>query len=156
VTVTCYRSPGGSQTDVSAVYTHVQVQPLPRRKGGSTAVKIQTHICQLEAQNRVRNRITDGLPAGQLSFLLRVELTRESNRVQSTKQNKRLYQHLLNDLDSMGKQATLVTIEIGSLGHYLPSCCKSLMRAYLKSPRHVTFSIVQPELPSQPPHMLSF
>ena len=28
-------------------------------------------ICQLEAQNKVWNRIIDGLPAGQLSFLLR-------------------------------------------------------------------------------------
>jgi len=42
-----------------------------------------------------------------------------------------LYKHqqLLSDLDSIKKQATLVTIEIGSLGHYLPSCSKSLTRA---------------------------
>ena len=59
------------------------------------------------------------------------------NRVQSTKQTKQLYQQLLNDLDSMGKQATLVTIENGSLGHYLPSCSKvpyeSITRIFEKS-----------------------
>ena len=48
---------------------------------------------------------------------------------QSRKQNKQLYQQLLSDLDSAGKQATLVTIEIGSLGHSLPSCHKSLVRS---------------------------
>ena len=79
------------------------------------------------------------------------------NRAQSRKQTKQLYQQLMSDLDSMGKKATLVTIEIGSLGHYLPSCCKSLMTALLsifETSKTCDLSIVQPELPSQP-HMLS-
>ena len=44
------------------------------------------------------------------------------------KGTKELYQQLLSDLESAGKQATLITIEIGSLGHSLPSCHKSLVR----------------------------
>ena len=35
MTVTWYHSPGASQADVPAVYAHIQVQPLPRRKGGT-------------------------------------------------------------------------------------------------------------------------
>ena len=50
------------------------------------------------------------------------------HNAQARKQNKQLYQQLLSDLDSSGKQATLVTIEIGSLGHSLLECHKSLVR----------------------------
>ena len=50
------------------------------------------------------------------------------HNAQARKQNKQLYQQLLSDLDSSGKQVILVTIEIGSLGHSLLECHKSLVR----------------------------
>ena len=50
------------------------------------------------------------------------------HNAQARKQNKQLYQQLLSDFDSSEKQATLVTIEIGSLGHSLLDCHKSLVR----------------------------
>ena len=63
------------------------------------------------------------------------------------KGTKELYQQLLSDLESAGKQATLITIEIGSLGHSLPSCHKSLVRTLpniLISPKCALYLIVQP------------
>ena len=59
-----------------------------------------------------------------------VELTIPYNSPESLtnaklrKQSKNNYQQLLRDFDQFGKRATVITIEIGSLGHYLLSCSK--------------------------------
>ena len=37
---------------------------------------------------------------------------------------------LLSDLDSVGKQASLITIEIGSLGHSLTDCGRMFARSF--------------------------
>ena len=43
---------------------------------------------------------------------------------------KPTYQSLLSDLDSLGMKTSLITIEIGYLGHSLPNCAKMFMRAF--------------------------
>ena len=65
-----------------------------------------------------------------------VELTVPSNsyehlcNAQNRKRQKPLYQLLLSELDSLGKQASLVTIEIGSLGHWIPKCCQDFAQSF--------------------------
>ena len=50
------------------------------------------------------------------------------SNARARKQTKEHYLQLLSDLDLAGKQASLITREIGSLGHSLLSCHKSLVR----------------------------
>ena len=65
-----------------------------------------------------------------------VELTIPYNSPESLtnaklrKQSKDNYQQLLRDFDQFGKHATVITIEIGSLGHYLLSCSKLFARNF--------------------------
>ena len=65
-----------------------------------------------------------------------VELTIPANSLdhlrsaKTRKSHKPLYQTLLSDLDSLGKKASLITIEIGSLGHSLPSCYKEFLKSF--------------------------
>ena len=44
------------------------------------------------------------------------------------KSSKENYQQLLSDIEETNRKASLVTIEIGSLGHSLPTCHKSLRK----------------------------
>ena len=44
------------------------------------------------------------------------------------KSSKENYQQLSSDIEETNRKASLVTIEIGSIGHSLPTCHKSLWK----------------------------
>ena len=80
---------------------------------------------------------------------------------QNRKRQKPLYQLLLSELDSLGKQASLVTIEIRSLGHWIhkSKCCQDFAQpfsSFLTSHRQENYSTVQLELPFLPPKSFSW
>ena len=87
-----------------------------------------------------------------------VELTIPANSLdhlrsaKTRKSHKPLYQTLLSDLDSLGKKASLITIEIGSLGHSLPSCCKEFLKSFPVFDKSSVRQLLttQPKLPSLP------
>ena len=51
-------------------------------------------------------------------------------RAKERKLEKELYQQALSDLESRGVEGELYTIEIGTLGHWLPTSWTSLLKAF--------------------------
>ena len=49
-------------------------------------------------------------------------------QVRVRKSSKENYQQLLSDIGETNRKASLVTFELGSLGHSLPTCYKSLRK----------------------------
>ena len=72
----------------------------------------------------------NGNPVTLVELTIPANLPDHLRSAQSRKSQKPLYQTLLSDLDSLGIKASLITIEIGSLGNLLPNCRKVFLQSF--------------------------